>query len=155
MTLVNKQKLTEWVKEARRMAASATGDGENEGVIALMAKLPFRFLHEVTLPEQLRALSPKMPLVFMMTTQGIGSGLETSRRVGPGGDLDGVPEFIDGSHTVVDWLKVTLSTYDHFGDGDEGVLQGVRANGVKTVVRSGVGKVEGVVPNGEPGERKQ
>jgi hypothetical protein len=113
MTLVNKQKLTEWVKEARRMAASATGEGGNEGVIALMAKLPFRFLHEVTLPEQLTALSPGVPLVFMMTTQGIGLGLETSRRVGPGGDLDGVPVFIDGSHTVVDWLKVTLSTYDH------------------------------------------
>lgn len=116
ITLANKQKLADWVKEARRMKKSGGGKGGDEGVVALMGKLRFKFLHEVTVPAQIGDKDPAVPVIFMMTTQGIGSGLETSRRIGRGGDLDHSMVHIDASFTAVNWLKVTFSVYDYHGE---------------------------------------
>lgn len=113
LTLANQQKLAEWVREARKLKQSQVGRGGNEGVVGLMGRFPFPFLREVTVPEQLSDLNPGVPLIFMMTSQGTGSGLETSRRLNPGGDLDGSVVFIDGTYIATAWLLIHLSTYDH------------------------------------------
>jgi hypothetical protein len=54
-----------------------------------------------------------VPMIFLMTTQGLGSGLDTSRRVSKGGDLEDNMVYFDGCHTAVNWVRYMASVYDH------------------------------------------
>jgi hypothetical protein len=113
MPLSNSRKLQEWVRVGRVLGKGGLSGGGDEGVIALMRKLPFQFIHQVLLPGQLTADGLGVPMIFLMTTQGLGSGLDTSRRVSKGGDLEENMVYFDGCHTAVNWVRYMASVYDH------------------------------------------
>jgi hypothetical protein len=114
MPLSNSRKLQEWVRVGRVLGKGGLSGGGDEGVIALMRNLPFQFIHQVLLPDQLTADGLGVPMIFLMTTQGLGSGLDTSRRVSKGGDLEENMVYFDECHTAVNWVRYMASVYDHW-----------------------------------------
>jgi hypothetical protein len=105
--------MQEWVRVGRVLGKGGLSGGGDEGVIALMRKLPFQFIHHVLLPGQLAADGLGVPMIFLITAQGLGLGLDTSRRVSKGGDLEENMVYFDGCHTVVNWVRCMASVYDH------------------------------------------
>ncbi|GAQ87244.1 hypothetical protein KFL_003410010, partial [Klebsormidium nitens] len=87
--------------------------GEDEGVIRLMRTVPFELIQAVQLPGQSLVFGGPVPMIFLMTTQGPGSGLDMSRRLSVGGDLENNMVYFDGCHLVVKWLRYTATVYDH------------------------------------------
>ena len=59
-----------------------------------------------------------------MTTQGKGSGLDTSRRLSKGGDLEDNMVYMDGCRMAVKWTKWSASVYDHHGGKMQEVFAG-------------------------------
>jgi hypothetical protein len=113
MPLSNTRNLQEWVRMGRVLGKAGLSGGGDEGVIALMTKLPFQFIHSVLLPGQTKVDGHAVPMIFLMTTQGLRSGLDTSRRVSKGGDLGDNMVYFDGCHTAVNWVRYMASVYDH------------------------------------------
>jgi hypothetical protein len=109
------RRLREWVKVGRASRGKGALLGGDEGVIRLMQDLPFRLIQAVRLPGQTGGLDNEVPIIFLMTTQGLGSGLDTSRRLSKGGDLEDNMVYMDGCRMVVRWTKWSASVYDHNG----------------------------------------
>ena len=85
LPLQQERRLREWVQQARASRGRGVLLGGDEGVIRLMQELPFQLIHAVRLPGQTGGLQNEVPIIFLMTTQGSGSGLDTSRRLSKGG----------------------------------------------------------------------
>lgn len=114
LPLQNARRLKEWVEQARAGRAGGALRGGDEGLIKMMRKLPFSLVHEVQLPGQTRMTDGAVPMIFCMTTQGVGSGLDTSRRLSKGGDLQDNMVYCDGSKVARAWFRWTVLVYDHF-----------------------------------------
>ena len=115
LPLQNERRLREWVQQARASRGRGVLLGGDEGVIRLMKELPFQLIHAVRLPGQTGGLQTEVPIIFLMTTQGLGSGLDTSRRLSKGGDLEENMVYMDGCRMAVRWTKWSASVYDHNG----------------------------------------
>lgn len=113
LPLQNQRRLKEWVEQARSGRASGALRGGDEGVIRLMRTVPFSFIQAVLLPGQTTMLDGGVPMIFLMTTQGEGSGLDTSRRVSVGGDLENNMVYCDGCKVVRNWTRWSALVYDH------------------------------------------
>jgi hypothetical protein len=79
------RRLREWVKVDCVSRGKGALLGGDEGVIRLMQDLPFRLIQVVRLPAQRGGLDNEVPIIFLMTTQGLGLGLDMSRRLFKGG----------------------------------------------------------------------
>ena len=113
LPLQNQRRLKEWVEQARAGRAGGALRGGDEGVIRLMRTVPFSFIQAVQLPGQTTTLQGAVPMIFLMTTQGEGSGLDTSRRVSEGGDLEENMVYCDGCKVVANWYRWSVLVYDH------------------------------------------
>jgi hypothetical protein len=109
------QRLREWVKVGRGSRGEGALLEGDEGVIRLMQDLPFRLIQAVRLRGQTEGLDNEVPNIFLMTTQGLGLGLDTSRQLLNGGNLKDNMVYMDGCRMVVRWTKWSASVYDHNG----------------------------------------
>jgi hypothetical protein len=123
LPLMNGDRLREWVRLGKTLRGNGILRGGDEGVILLMRNFPFPFIHAVLLPGQTTIDSPAVPMIFCMTLQGAGSGLEMSRRVSKGGDLENNMVYVDGCHTAVNWVRWMLSVYDHVNGRMQGIFK--------------------------------
>jgi hypothetical protein len=78
LPLQNSRRLKEWVDQSKVGRANGALRGGDEGVIRLRRTLPFSLIQAVHLPGQTSELEGAVPMIFCMTTQGVGSGLEMS-----------------------------------------------------------------------------
>ena len=105
----------DWVKRQIKRGRELVGGKEADRYAALdlADKLPFPFLHRVMVPQQIREGSGEVPIVFMMTTRGRGSGLHVAREMSvPGGDLYYSTAYLDAQKvTVEEEMLMRLSTY--------------------------------------------
>jgi hypothetical protein len=115
LSLQPNRRLREWVKVDRASRGKGALLGGNEGVIKLMQDLPFRLIQAVRLRWETGGLDNEVSIIFLMTTQRLGSGLDTSRLLSKGGDLEDNMVYMDGYRTVVRWTKWSASVYDHNG----------------------------------------
>ena len=113
LPLQNQRRLKEWVEQARAGRAGGALRGGDEGVIRLMRTVPFSLIQAVQLPGQTTVVEGAVPMIFLMTTQGVGSGLDTSRRVSQGGDLGNNMVYLDGCKVVKNWTRWSAVVYDH------------------------------------------
>jgi hypothetical protein len=133
LPLMNGDRLREWVSLGKTLRGNELLWGGDEGVIVLMRTFPFLFIHEVLLPGQTTIDSPVVPMIFSMTLEGGGSGLEMSRRVSKGGYLENNMVYVDGCHTALNWVRWMMSIYDHIN----GRMQGIFKCFIQTVNKEG------------------
>jgi hypothetical protein len=86
LPLMNAERLREWVRLGKTLRRGGMLRGGDEGVILLMRRFPFPFIQEVLLPGQTTIHGAGVPIIFCMTLQGVGSGLDVLRRVSKGGE---------------------------------------------------------------------
>jgi hypothetical protein len=123
LPLMNGDRLREWVSLGKTLRGNGLLRGGNERLIVLMRTFPFPFIHEVLLPGQTTIDSPGISMIFCMTLQGGGSGLEMSRRVLKGGDLEDNMVYVDNCHTAVNWVRWMMSLYDHVNGKMQGIFK--------------------------------
>ncbi|GAQ92850.1 hypothetical protein KFL_011670010 [Klebsormidium nitens] len=94
--------------EAGRAAAAGQRDlTKKYGEMEFMANSPFEYVQHIVYPEQVQKGSGRIPCTFMMSTQGMGSGLGTAYRMStPGKDLYGQTLYVDSQ-------KVTTGGTDY------------------------------------------
>src|SRR3569623_392802 len=105
--------MKKWVEQAKAGRAGGALRGGDEGVIRLMRTVPFSFIQAVHLPGQTTVVDGAVPMLFLMTTQGEGSGLDTSRRLSQGGDLENNLVYCVGCIVVMIWSRWSAVVYDH------------------------------------------
>jgi hypothetical protein len=81
----------------------------------LMAKLPFKFLHKVVIPEQVLRGSEDVSISFGMSTQRTGLRLHLASEISrEGGELHMATAYLDGQKVTNEIeVLVRLSTYSH------------------------------------------
>jgi hypothetical protein len=121
--LMNGDRLREWVSLGKTLRGNGLLRGGDKGVIVLMRTFLFPFIYEVLLPGRATIDSPGVPMIFCMTSQGGGSGLEMSRRVSKGGDLENSMVYVDDCHTAVNWVRWMMSVYDHVNGRMQGIFK--------------------------------
>jgi hypothetical protein len=123
LPLMNGERLREWVRLGKTLRGGGMLRGGDEGVILMMRRFPFSFIQEVLLPGQTTIDGAAVPIIFCMTLQGVKSGLDVSRRVSKGGDLETNMVYGDGWHTAENWVRWMLSVYDHVNRWMQGIFK--------------------------------
>ncbi|GAQ93549.1 hypothetical protein KFL_016400010, partial [Klebsormidium nitens] len=97
-----------------RVLAGANTRSKYAG-LDIAKKLGFPFVHKLFLAEQRLQPTSEVPMVFMMTVQGRGSGLHVAREMSvPGSDLYFRTAYLDAQKvTAEDEVLTRLSTYSH------------------------------------------